>query len=222
MGVLFCVLVVAGFLYINKKEKENVSHSSSIYQYSNSASLLLPSDYGYKPNNNDSKKNYDHNCSITSERHSETFNNSHNDHNDNNDNSNKSTSNKYGVVNELKINTSLNSTPQSSEIGFNLNSGTSLVASDNLFASSSSSITQQNSLTSPPINILEPIETPSTEIKFIATTSYTPNNENEVAISSLDIVYIVGYLDENYAQVLNITTNNYGIIPINELNKIQP
>ena len=95
-----------------------------------------------------------------------------------------------------------------------------MVPSDKLFVRNSS--ISNIPATTAHVSMLEPVATPSTDIKFVATKSYTPKNENEVAISSLDIVYIVGYLDENYAQILNITTNNYGVIPVNELNKIQP
>jgi len=225
IGVLFCALLV-GLLYAyrKKKEEEEVYKEEEFedaFNVDDAFKVEEPFNYG-------NAYNYGYPTATTT----------NNDTNNNNNNQNKNKSLHYSLQKIPSNRTSLamhsdfgyntepmhhhhhnTITPHSTLYEDNTSPRSSIVPSDNLFASSVG--TNNGSSTPMAVSVLEPIETPSTEIKFVATTSYEPKNENEIAISSLDIVYLVGYIDDKYAQILNITTNNYGIIPISELEKIQ-
>jgi hypothetical protein len=227
-GVCFCGLFVIGYSYVNKKGKKEKSVISENRYYddkmngyislpkesnNNNIAFTILSDNEYKQNiKNNNYKDLNHNHSIdirninvndyvASDVIPNKFNNARNDNNN--------------------VDAKLLSSPQLDK-RFTLLSNASLVPSSHLFSSATSTSLQNYPVNSPSVNVLEPIETPSTEIKFVATSSYQPKNNNEISISTLDIIYVVGYIDEEYAQILNITTNNYGIISISELNKIQP
>jgi hypothetical protein len=247
IGLLFCSLLVFGFLFVNKKKKNDTEELlTSTYQDSLPSPKLkgeigqynLPLEYGYtnnvyETNYNTPRKNSNVNVTTnkvnTSHKHSidrnktvsislpitaltknnEQLFRSYSSAGSQNVNNKEPTSHKYtnGRNKTISISLPITATVKNNE---------------HLFRSYSSGASHNIRSSSPPINLVDPIETPSTDIKFVATTSYKPKNSNEVAISSLDIIYIVGYLDENFAQILNITTNSYGVIPISELNKIQP
>lgn len=227
MGIAFCGIAVVGYIYVTKRgKKERGIQLPSIYSENNdnnsecfpspklkddNIALTMPSDCGYQLNLNNNNVS-DNNHSINTEV------------NVNNNNTNSIIqSNKFDINKDNNV--VINSFPPFSTPTYRrltIQSDASQVPSSNLFSSAASVSLQSYPVNAPSVNVLDPIETPSTEIKFVATSSYEPQNKNEIAISSLDIVYLVGYIDENYAQILNITTNNYGIIPINELNKIQP
>jgi len=230
-GVCFCGLFVIGFSYVNKKGKkekgvtsENGYYDDKMNDYislskesSNNIALTISSGNESKQSNKKSNnEDPNHNRSIDTEINGSTNMNGYitsdiipNKFNNAGDNNNN-------IVNAM-----LPSSPQLDK-RFTLRSDASLVPSSHLFSSTTSTSLQNYPVNSPSVNVLEPIETPSTEIKFVATSSYQPKNNNEISISTLDIIYVVGYIDEKFAQILNITTNNYGIIPISELNKIQP
>jgi len=179
--------------------------------------LTIPSDYKYQPNiqnikNKDNIKNEEipeSNHSIKTQITGGT-------------NANSTTEIMTPKFNSSRDLVNISSPIATIDKRLTIRSDASFVPSSNLLSSVVSLSTQNYSPNVPSVNVLEPIETPSTEIKFVATSSYQPKNSNEIAVSSLDIIYLVGYVDETYAQILNITSNNYGIIPISELNKIQP
>jgi len=242
MGVLFCALLVGGFVLINKRGKKNKGKQvGSICSENPSEGFptpKLPLDYGYNitstpkqspiPNNNILAYNndgYSPNNSLNRKANTIKSERSITDNSNILANSrNYSLNRSYRSIHSNRS-VLLNNTPSPllADNRLTITSETSLIQPDNsLFGNPVIPQNYPAVTTAAAVSMLEPVEAPSTEIKFVATSSYEPKNENEIKISSLDIVYLVGYVDEKYAQILNITTNNYGIIPISELNKIQP